>query len=109
MATLFVASTQTIMIETLTDLAYNMGTKFALMMMERRVLRYIMKNPGRRLYIIDKATINSHHNWGSKFIVERLLQAGKIHIVPQGKANWPTYWAGPHPAGVYYHIPAGNG
>lgn len=92
------------MFDSLFDRGYQFGSKLALIILEKRVLRYIERNPGQRLYQIDRNTIKSHHNWGAKFVVERLLFAGKIHTVPVGRAKWPTYYVGPHPAGVVYRI-----
>jgi len=59
------------------------------------VLGYIKSNPGQRLFEIDKATINSHHQWGSKYIVHRLEERGKIYVQRQrmGERIAPRYYA----------------
>ena len=61
---------------------------------DREVYKYIEKNPGLRLYQIDSGTLNSHHNWGAKFIVERLSAQRKVIITERrvGKQLIKRYW-----------------
>jgi predicted transcriptional regulator len=70
--------------------------------LSRTVYAYIKANPGLRLYEIDKNTLKSHHNWGTKYIVERLEDAGKLYVKREhhgkkvysdGLKVWPTYYA----------------
>jgi hypothetical protein len=63
--------------------------------LDKVVLDYIKANPGKRLYEIDKDTIKSHHQWGSKYVVQRLEQQGKITVIRHkwGKKIAPRYFA----------------
>jgi predicted transcriptional regulator len=70
--------------------------------LRRAVLNYIKRNPGQRLYIIDAATVKSHHNWGAKYIVDRLEAEGKLYVKREhhgqpryedGSKVWPLYYA----------------
>ena len=47
---------------------------------ERAVLRTIRKNPGLRLYEINDLTLQSHHSWGTKSVVQNLERQGKITV-----------------------------
>ena len=65
------------------------------------ILTYIKNNPGQRLYVIDRNTLKSHHNWGTKYIVERLESEGRLYVKREhhgktvyedGRKVWPTYY-----------------
>tara|TARA_B100000073_G_C23557045_1_gene502507 strand:+ start:450 stop:725 length:276 start_codon:yes stop_codon:yes gene_type:complete len=62
---------------------------------DREVYAYIDRNPGLRLYQIDKGTMNSHHNWGGKHIVERLIKQGRVlrQSRPVGKQIIHRYYS----------------
>lgn len=53
----------------------------ALSYLDNLVLEYIKKNPGKRCHVIDKATLKSHHQWGTKHILTRLEQQGKVEVI----------------------------
>lgn len=63
--------------------------------LDQIVLDYIKANPGKRLYQIDAETIKSHHQWGSKYVVQRLEEQGRIAVIrsQQGKKIAPRYFA----------------
>jgi hypothetical protein len=63
--------------------------------LDKVVLDYIKENPGKRLYQIDAMTINSHHQWGSKYVVQRLEDQGRIAVIrtQHGKKIAPRYFA----------------
>jgi aromatic ring-opening dioxygenase LigB subunit len=67
----------------------------ALKSLDKVVLDYIKENPGSRLFQIDKDTIQSHHNWGAKHIVQRLEDDGKVVVFRyhQGRKIAPRYYA----------------
>ena len=48
---------------------------------ERAVLRTIRKHPGLRLFEINDLTLQSHHSWGTKSVVQNLERQGKITVV----------------------------
>lgn len=53
----------------------------SLLALDQVVLKYIKNNPGSRLYQIDADTLQSHHSWGTKHIVERLEERKKIAVI----------------------------
>lgn len=59
------------------------------------VLSYIKANPGKRLHEIDKDTLKSHHQWGTKCVVERLEKDYKIAVIrsQHGRKIAPRYYA----------------
>jgi hypothetical protein len=59
------------------------------------VLDYIKEHPGQRLFQIDRNTLKSHHNWGTKHVVQRLEDQGRIVVQRQrlGEAIAPRYYA----------------
>jgi hypothetical protein len=63
--------------------------------LDKVVLDYIKEHPGSRLFQIDKDTIKSHHNWGTKYIVQRLEDSGKVAVFRehQGRKIAPRYYA----------------
>ena len=73
----------------------NLLAKLSLYSLDRLVLDYIKANPGSRLYKIDNDTLQSHHNWGAKHIVERLEQQGRVAVIREhhGQKIAPRYYA----------------
>ncbi len=63
--------------------------------LDKVVLDYIKEHPGSRLFEIDSKTLKSHHNWGSKYVVQRLEDDGKIMVVRtrHGRKIAPKYYA----------------
>ena len=55
--------------------------KLALQQLDGIVYQHIKKHPGQRCFEIDKATLNSHHQWGTKHILQRLERQGKVYCV----------------------------
>ena len=55
--------------------------KLALQQLDGIVYQHIKKHPGQRCFEIDKATLNSHHQWGTKHILQRLEQQQRIYCV----------------------------
>ena len=55
--------------------------KLALRQLDGIVLAHVRKNPGQRCFEIDKATLDSHHQWGTKHILQRLEQQQLIYCV----------------------------
>ena len=55
--------------------------KLALNQLDGIVLSHVKKNPGQRCFEIDRATLNSHHQWGTKYILQRLEQQQLIYCV----------------------------
>ena len=55
-------------------------SRLSLSLAERAILRYISKNPGRQLFQINAATLNSHHSWGTKSVLSDLERQGKIYV-----------------------------
>jgi len=55
--------------------------KLALQQLDGIVYQYVNSNPGQRCFEIDHATLRSHHQWGTKHILQRLEQQGKIYCV----------------------------
>lgn len=73
----------------------NIIARLALKSLDRVVLDYIKDNPGQRLFQIDRAIINSHHQWATKAFVQRLENQGKIHVqrTSLGQRIAPRYYA----------------
>ena len=73
----------------------NIIASLSLNALDSVVLKYIKQNPGKRLFQIDKDTLQSHHQWGTKFVVERLEAKGKIAVIrySHGKKIAPKYYA----------------
>ena len=73
----------------------NILAKLSLFSLDRIFLDYIKTNPGSRLFQIDNDTLQSHHNWGAKHIVERLEEQGRITVIRHkwGKKIAPRYFA----------------
>lgn len=73
----------------------NLTTYLCLAALDKVVLNYIKNNPGSRLFEIDQDTINSHHSWGTKYIVTRLEHKKKIAVIreKQGRKIAPRYYA----------------
>jgi hypothetical protein len=73
----------------------NIIARLALKSLDRVVLDYIKEHPGQRLFQIDRNTLNSHHNWGTKHVVQRLEDQGRIVVQRQrlGEAIAPRYYA----------------
>ena len=61
--------------------------KIALQQLDGIVLQHVKKNPGQRCFEIDRATLNSHHQWGTKHILQRLEQQHKIYCVKREVAG----------------------
>ena len=55
-------------------------SRLSLSLAERAVLRYIRKNPGHQLFMINDATLKSHHSWGTKSVLSDLERHGKIYV-----------------------------
>ena len=55
-------------------------SRLSLSLAERAILRYISKNPGKQLFQINAATLNSHHSWGTKSVLSDLERHGKIYV-----------------------------
>ena len=55
--------------------------KLALQQLDGIVYQQVKKHPGQRCFEIDDATLRSHHQWGTKHILQRLEQQGKIYCV----------------------------
>lgn len=70
-------------------------SNLALLSLDKVVLDYIKQNPGKRLFQIDKDTVQSHHNWGAKYIVQRLEDQGRVVVFREqhGKKIAPRYYA----------------
>ncbi len=58
-----------------------LASKLSRKLSEHAVLRYIAANPGKQLYQINAATLNSHHSWGTKSVLSELERHGKIDVV----------------------------
>jgi hypothetical protein len=73
----------------------NLIASLSLNALDSVVLNYIKHNPGKRLHQIDKDTLRSHHQWGTKHIVERLESNNKIAVIRtlHGKKIAPRYFA----------------
>ena len=56
-------------------------SRLSLSLAERAVLRYIRQNPGHQLFMINDATLKSHHSWGTKSVLSDLERHGKIDVV----------------------------
>jgi hypothetical protein len=69
--------------------------RLSLSTLDSVVFDYIKANPGKRLFEIDKDTVKSHHQWGTKHIVQRLEEQGKITVIRHrwGKKIAPRYFA----------------
>lgn len=69
--------------------------RLSLSTIDKVVLNYIKANPGKRLFEIDKDTLQSHHQWGTKYVVQRLEQEGKIVVfrAKHGRKIAPRYYA----------------
>jgi hypothetical protein len=63
--------------------------------LDKVVYDYIKDHPGKRLFQIDAETIKSHHQWGAKYIVQRLEDQGRITVIRTrwGKKIAPRYFA----------------
>jgi hypothetical protein len=59
------------------------------------VRSYIKRNPGSRLFQIDRATLRSYNTWGAKSILLDLETRGLIYAkrTHHGKKVPPTYYA----------------
>ena len=79
-------------------------TEMCLSHLDNVVLDYITKHPNSRCFEIAKATLKTHHNWGTKFILDRLERDGKIGVFkyrleynPDGEVitvkDFPKYFA----------------
>lgn len=55
--------------------------KLALRQLDGIVYQHVKNNPGQRCFEIDKATLNSHHQWGTKHILQRLEQQQRVYCV----------------------------
>jgi hypothetical protein len=55
-------------------------SRLSLNLAERAVLRYIKQNPGHQLFMINDATLKSHHSWGTKSVLSDLERHGKIYV-----------------------------
>ena len=55
-------------------------SRLSLNLAERAVLRYIRQNPGHQLFMINDATLKSHHSWGTKSVLSDLERHGKIYV-----------------------------
>ena len=55
-------------------------SRLSLNLAERAVLRYIRQNPGHQLFMINDATLRSHHSWGTKSVLSDLERHGKIYV-----------------------------
>ena len=55
-------------------------SRLSLSLAERAVLRYIRQNPGHQLFMINDATLRSHHSWGTKSVLSDLERHGKIYV-----------------------------
>lgn len=70
--------------------------RLALKSLDKLVYDYIKENPGLRLFEIDKETLKSHHQWGTKHVVERLESQGRIFVIRTnyfGDKVKPRYYA----------------
>ena len=57
-----------------------LASKLSRKLSEHAVLRYIAANPGKQLFQINAATLNSHHSWGTKSVLSDLERHGKIYV-----------------------------
>lgn len=73
----------------------NVIARLALKSLDHVVLDYIKEHPGQRLFQIDRATIKSHHSWGTKHVLQRLEDQGKIFVqrARLGESFPPRYYA----------------
>lgn len=55
-------------------------SRLSLNLAERAILRYIRQNPGHQLFMINDATLKSHHSWGTKSVLSDLERHGKIYV-----------------------------
>lgn len=69
--------------------------RLSLSTLDKVVLDYIKEHPGKRLFEIDKDTLNSHHQWGTKHVVQRLESNNKIAVIRtlHGRKIAPRYYA----------------
>ena len=58
-----------------------LASKLSRKLSEHAVLRFIAANPGKQLYQINAATLNSHHSWGTKSVLSDLERHGMIDVV----------------------------
>lgn len=58
-----------------------LASKLSLKLSEHAVLRFITKHPGRQLFEINRATLKSHHSWGTKSVLADLERRGKITVL----------------------------
>ena len=67
----------------------------SLKLADQAMLRYIRKNPGKRLFEINDATLKSHHSWGTKAALARLESEGWLYVQrnQHGKRIPPRYFA----------------
>jgi hypothetical protein len=78
--------------------------KIALQQLDGIVYQHIKKHPGQRCFEIDDATLNSHHQWGTKHILQRLEQQGKIYCVKREFVGTMTR-PGEQPEVVWKKVP----
>lgn len=73
----------------------NLIASLSLNALDNVVLNYIKQHPGERLFQIDAGTLKSHHQWGTKHIVERLESNNKIAVIRtrHGYKIAPRYYA----------------
>ena len=55
--------------------------KLAMNQLDGIVFNHVKNNPGQRCFEIDRATLKSHHQWGTKHILHRLEQQQRIYCV----------------------------
>ena len=79
--------------------------KLALNQLDGVVLQHVKNNPGQRCFQIDKATLNSHHQWGTKHILQRLEQQHKIYSVKREVAGVLRDPNKEHPEIVWKKVP----
>ena len=69
-------------------------SRMSLKLADQALLRYIRKNPGKRLFEINAATLKSHHSWGTKSALARLETEGWLYVQrsQHGKRIPPRYF-----------------
>ena len=69
-------------------------SRMSLKLADTALLRYIRKNPGKRLFEINAATLKSHHSWGTKSALARLETEGWLYVQrsQHGKRIPPRYF-----------------
>lgn len=69
-------------------------SRVSLKLADQAMLRYIRKHPGSRLFEINRATLNSHHSWGTKSVLAKLEAEGWLYVqrAQHGKRIPPRYF-----------------